>query len=292
MTHRSARPRALRFPILIPALLPAAAFLAGCLGGDLDSSTVIPASKDTVVVGRPPKDTTPVHDTVPAGAVHSLYPRLKNGDKWDFTEYSAEDTGTAITYEILGDSVYGSDSVYIESFTERRPDYVAGSGYLIIGFTEKDRLYLRKSDQETVRDTLTLDMQVMAPGDSVMFPYREESSYTTALSGNLPDSLKNGAAWKLTLSQRQRTNSYFQDSVYRDDTTRTWTRFYGVRASPSVTVKAGAFPAIEIDESDSGSGKSYQVWFSPDARNMIRQIYTDSAYQYADTTELTNLQLK
>jgi hypothetical protein len=292
MMHRFAYLKAFRAPLFLAGPCLWGALLSGCLGGELDTSTANPVVKDTSVVINPPKDSTPVHDTVPTGVVHSLFPRLNLGDKWDFAQYSGADTGTSISYEVLGDSVFGSDSVYIERYTVRIPDYVADGGYLIQDYAQTERLYLRKTDQETVRDTITRTMMVLFPGDTVAIPYRIEGSFVTNLTGQLPDTLKDGVAWKLSATRRIKTDYYYMDSVSHDEGTQSWTRFYRIKSSPAVTVPAGTFPVYEIDQSDSGSTYVYQVWFSPEAKFLVRQIDTDTAGSYADTTELTHLLLK
>lgn len=267
---RSAHP-GLAFPIVL---------LIGCLGGEMDAPPDRSGPQDTTVV-RPDS----------GGPVKYLYPRLLAGETWVFDQYSGTDTGTTATLEVVGDSVYGSDSVYIERLSLQVPAYVSTQGYLIENYTQTGRLYLRKSDQETVHDTMTTRFSFRDPGDTVAYAYREEEWSATALSGTLPDSIAKGAAWKMGYAQHVKVNAYIEEQIYKTvDTTYTRSRSYSVKGSDSLTVKAGTFAAFEIEWADAGSASASSGWFAPEAKTMIRQIDGDTSY--ADTTELSSYLVK
>jgi hypothetical protein len=291
MMHRSTRPRALPYPILLTGLLPIAAFLAGCLGGDLDSSTVAPVTKDTLIVYRPPKDTTPVRDTVPSAAVHSIYPRLKIGEKWSYSQFSGTDTGTVYSLEAVGEATYGNDSVYVERLSVTAPPFAIDDfGSMAVNFLETGLIYARISDQETVHDSLTESMDLVSAGDTIGTHYRQTAVTTTRYTGTLPDSLKEGAAWSLAEVRSRVIQWAYPDTSGIDSSNDTRTRTYVVKAPVQVSLKAGTFSAFEIDEADSGSASTTRVWFSPAAKGIVREI--DANPTYADTSELSDLLLK
>lgn len=293
MIFRFAQMRSSAVPVLGLTAFLSASVLAGCLGGDLDTSTVQPVPKDTVaVIAPPPKDTSHAHDSVIViAAVHSIYPRLKIGEKWDYSQFSGTDTGTAYSLEVVGESTFGTDSVYIERLLVTAPPFVSGqSGTLIENYRQTGLIYVRKSDQETVHDSLSKSMDFMAPGDSLGVHYREDLASVTRIAGNLPDSLKEGAAWKLSETHSQTIKWAYPDTAGIDSGTDMRTRLYVVKAEAPVNLKAGTFPAYEIDEADTGSSSSTQVWFSPEAKAIVREI--DTSPDHADTTEISTLLLK
>jgi len=291
MTHPSASLQALRTPMLILVALVWGAFLAGCLGGELDSSTVVPVPKDTTVVTLPPKDSTPVHDTVPSSLVRSLYPRLKIGEKWTYSQFSGTDTGTIYSLEVVGDSIFGSDSVYVERLLVTAPPFVIDQyGSLAENYLQTGLIYMRKSDQETVHDSLSKSMDFFATGDTVGTHYTEDYVSVTRFTGSLPDSLKDGAAWKMAAVHTHTTHWAYPDTAGIDTGTDTRTRSYLVKPPAPVNLKAGTFTAFEIDEADSGSTATTQIWFSPTAKAIVREI--DTSPGYADTSEVSTLLLK
>ncbi|MBW8890568.1 MAG: hypothetical protein JF616_22675 [Fibrobacteres bacterium] len=291
MTHPIASPQALRAPTLFLVTLLGGTILSGCLGGELDTSTVAPVPKDTAVVILPPKDSTPVHDTVPTGVAHSIYPRLKIGEKWEYSQYSGTDTGTVYSLEMVGESVFGSDSVYVEKLLVTAPPFVIDQfGTLAENYLQTGLIYLRKSDQETVHDSLARSMDFFSAGDTLGIHYSEESITTTRFTGSLPDSLKEGAAWKLAQVHSYTTHWAYPDTAGIDTGTSTRTRSYLVKAPAPVTVKAGTFTAFEIVESDSLAGSTTQIWFSPEAKGIVREIDTNP--NGADTSEVSTILLK
>jgi len=244
--------------------------MAGCLGGDLDTSTVQP---------------------VPTETARSLYPRLKIGEKWDYSQFSGTDTGTTYSLEVVGESIFGTDSVYIERLLVTAPPFLSDqTGTLIENYLQTGLIYVRKSDQETVHDSLTRSMDFVAPGDSVGIHYREEFASVTQITGSLPDSLQEGAAWKLSQVRFQSIKWFYPDTAGVDTGTDTRMRLYVVQPLTSLSTKAGTFPAYEIDESDTGSSTATRIWFSAKAKAIVREI--DSSPGYADTTELSSLFVK
>ncbi len=294
MTYPFAGPRArpaLRALALILGPVFGGAFLAGCLGGELDSSTVVPVPKDTTVVTLPPKDSTPVRDTVPTAAVHSIYPRLAIGDKWVYSQYNGTDTGTVYSLEVVGESIFGKDSVYVERLLVTAPPFVIDQfGSLAENYRQTGLIYLRKSDQETVHDSLFRSMDFFSAGDTAGTHYTEESVTATRFTGSLPDSLKEGAAWKLAAVHSYATRWAYPDTSGIDTGSDTRTRTYLVKPASQVIVKAGTFTAFEIVETDSLSGSTSQVWFSPEAKAIVREIDTSS--NGADSSEATSITLK
>lgn len=273
MAYRFAYMRSAAVPVLGAAALLWASVLAGCLGGDLDTSTV-----QTV----PPEPTT---------TGHSLYPPLKIGEKWDYSQFSGTDTGTTYSLEVVGESIFGSDSVYIERLSVTAPPFLSDqTGTLIENYLQTGLIYVRKSDQETVHDSLTRDMDFVTPGDSVGVHYREESASVSRISGLLPDSLQEGAAWKLSMVRFQSIKWFYPDTSGVDTGTDTRTRLYVVQPLASVNTRAGTFPAYEIDETDTGSSSATRLWFSVKAKAMVREI--DSNPDHADTAELYGLSIK
>ena len=292
MIFRSAFMKSSGLPVLGLGAFLWASFLAGCLGGDLDTPTAQPVPQDTVAVIKPqPKDTAHPHDSVIViAAVHSIYPRLKIGEKWIYSQFSGTDTGTTYTVEVVGESAFATDSVYVERLSVAATPFVSGPGTLVENYQQTGLIYVRKSDQETVHDSLSESMDLLAPGDSVAVHYREESVSATRITGTLPDSLKEGAAWKLSEVHFQSIHWAYPDTAGVDTGTDTRRRYYVVKAPAPISLKAGTFPAYEIDEADTGSSSSTQVWFAPAAKAIVRQI--DISPDYADTTDLSTLLLK
>lgn len=276
------------FPALGAWLL--APVLAGCLGGELDTSTVPSVQTDTSTsVKPPPKDTTPAQGGI--AAVHSIYPRLKLGEKWVYSQYSGTDTGTVYSAEVVGESTFGNDSVYVERISVTASPFVVDQfGTLVKNYVQTGLVFARKSDQETVHDSLSKNLDLWYSGDTVGIHYHEDYVSVTRITGSLPDSLAAGAAWKLASVHSKTTRWSYTDTAGIDTSTDTGSRTYLVKPSATVSVKAGTYPAFEIDEADSGSTATTQVWFAPSAKAIVREIdtYTD----HADTTELSALELK
>jgi hypothetical protein len=178
--------------------------------------------------------------------------------------------------------------VYVERLLVTAPPFVIDQyGSLAENYLQTGLIYMRKSDQETVHDSLSRSMDFFATGDTVGTHYSEASVTTTRLTGSLPDSLKEGATWKLAQVHSYTTHWAYPDTAGIDTGTSTRTRSYLVKAPAPVTVKAGTFTAFEIDETDSVS--TTQVWFSPDAKAIVREI--DTSPNGADSSEVSTLLL-
>lgn len=247
--------------------LACAVLLAGCLGGELDTP--------------PPRD---------AGPMRELYPSLKAGEKWVYLQWNGDDTGAAVTLEIVGDSVVGSEPVYVQTLSLKIPTFISGDGTIVQNYKQAGLRYLRKSDQEPVLDTVVTSMDLWFPGEDTVTRYREEEWSETSFTGSLPDSLEDGAIWKLDGVRHQRITWYYRGRSDTEDTTLTRTRSYAAKASPDLAVKAGTFAVIRIDWSDAGSSGNASGWYAPAAKAMIREI--DSNGATSDTTELTSYILK
>lgn len=251
--------------------------LAGCLGGELDT----PPQRDTRTVVDPPPG---------PGPARQLYPALKTGERWAYLQWNGNDTGATALLEVVGDSAVGSDSVYVETLSLKVPTFISGDGTIIQNYKQTGRLYLRKSDQEPVHDTIVTSMELWFPGEDTATHYREEEWSVTSFTGALPDSLVDGAAWKLDGSRHQRIHWFYRGQSGTEDSVYTRTRSYLAKASPALSVKAGTFPVIQIDWSDAGSSGGASGWYAPAAKAMIREI--DSNGITSDTTELTSYLLK
>lgn len=265
--------------------LAAAALSAfsGCLGGDQDRPTYDPGTRNPDPIGTP--------DTAKPVSVHPLYPPLAAGDTWTFAQAGDGYSGAVAALVVLGDSVYGSDSVYVQTIKVDVPLFLTSYGDTVRQFSQTGRMYLRKADQETVRDTLITEALIHYVGDTADTPYRLEEGSRSVLKGALPDSLKAGAAWKLTATRHRYSRWWFGDVPGGSrDTTTIQTRSYAVSASPDITVKAGAFQVLKVAWSIAETGASSVGWFAPGAKSVIREIDTDAGS--ADTTELTAYSVK
>lgn len=286
------RPRIRTLILRGPAL--AGAILIGCLGGEEDMPTSSYGAPDTVFVVTPSRDSVRAgSDANPsqAEAIHPLYPRLKAGEQWVFTQIQEGYDPSTSTLKIARDSVFGRDSVYIELLSVEVPAFVNSRGDSIRSYSQSGRLFLRKSDQESVHDSVVTRAQVRFAGDSVETAYRLEDVGTSTLTGALPDSLKPGAAWTITAGRRLKEIVSFDEVPYQSyDTTWTDTVDYAVRAPGEVSVRAGTFSVLELRWSTRGQRSSSTGWFAPRARSMVRQI--DSGGSWSDTTELRDYLLK
>ena len=258
--------------------------LAGCImGGALDTPTNQPI--------QPPPHTDPDPDPDPANAAKRLYPTLKTGEKWVFVQWNGGDSGATATFEVVGDSVIGADSVYVEQISVKVPNFVDADGILNQNFRQTGRLYLRKSDQEAVHDTLVTQIDLWFPGEDSATRYREEAWSMTGYTGTLPDSLVDGATWQLAGTRHIKIVGYVDGRFSGQiDTTLTRTRNYAAFASPDIAVKAGTFPAVRLEWSDAGSTAKTTGWYSAAAKAMVRQIDPNGAS--SDTTDLASYLLK
>jgi hypothetical protein len=274
----------------------AGAILFGCQVGELEGPPPKYSPQDTAIVFVPPKDTTStdsVVDIVPVvtGSPGMLYPRLFPGDKWVFSQKGDGYAGAIVSLEIVGDSVYGDDSVYVETISVEVPIFFSPYGDTVLNYVQSGRLYLRKADQETVHDTVTTEADIHYFGDSVSSAYRMEAGSVSTFAGKLPDGLKAGAAWTLTANRRATSTWGWDGLVYGTrDTTWTDTADYSVRGSAPIKVKAGTFPVLQIDWSTRGSESPTVGWYAPAAKTLIREI--DGNPASADTTEMTSFSVE
>lgn len=277
---------------IAPAL--AGALLFGCLGAELDTPPARYAPEDTSVVFVPPPDTSNPPSTDPpvvAGSPGMLFDRLHTGDKWTSSQKGDGYGGATVYLEILGDSVIGPDSVYVESISVVVPRFYSPYEDTVLNYTQTGRLYLRKSDRETARDTITTVAEIHYFGDSVASFYRRDAASVSTFAGAVPDSLKAGLAWTLRAA-RSATAAWGWDGVIYASSDTSWTDTvdYSVRASSPVTVKAGTFPVLKVNWATRGSESPSVGWYAPAAKAMVLEIDGDPAS--ADTTELKEYSLK
>jgi hypothetical protein len=277
-----------RIPVRFVPLLTGAA-LSGCiLGGNLDSPPAKYSPLDTAIVFVPPKDTATGNDSLPVanGSRKSLYARLNPGEKWVFSQKGDGYSGATVSIEVIKDSLYGVDSVYVESITVQVPIFFSPYGDTVRNYTQSGRLYLRKSDQETVHDTVTTLADIHYVDDSVSSTYRMDAASVSTFTGALPDSLKAGAAWSL-VAKRHATTTWGWDGLPYGSRDTAWTDTldHSVAASDPVTVDAGTFPVLKVGWATRGSESASVGWYAPAAKAMIREI--DGTASAADTTELS-----
>jgi hypothetical protein len=275
-----------------PAL--AGAFLFGCLGGEIDTPPARYSPEDTALVFVPsPDTTTPPSDDPPvvAGGPGMLFDRLHTGDKWTFSQKGDGYGGATVSMEILSDSVYGPDSVYVESILVQVPLFYSPYGDTVLNYTQAGRLYLRKSDRETAHDTITTLAEIHYFGDTVASVYRRDAASVSTFTGAVPDTLKAGRAWTVKAARSAAATWGWDGLVYAaSDTSWTDTVEYSVRASAKVTVKAGTFPVLQVNWATRGSESPSVGWYAPAAKAMVREI--DGPAGTADTTELREFTLK
>jgi hypothetical protein len=277
------------FPSLPSAALAlAGTFLLGCLGGEIDTPPARYAPEDTSVVFVPPPDTTPpdTGDGVVAGSPGMLFDRLAKGEKWIYSQKGEGYSGATFTLEVLGDSVYGPDSVYVESIYVHVPLFYSSFGDTVRDYTVSGRQYVRKSDRENVRDTVTTLADIHYLGDSVSSAYRRDAASVSIVTGPVPDSLKAGQAWTVKAARSSSESWGWDGLVYASrDTSWTDTVDYAVRASSMVKVAAGTFEVLQVDWATRGSDRPSVGWYAPAAKTMIREY--DGPPATADTTELS-----
>ncbi len=271
----------------------AAAILFGCImGGQLDTPPARYAPQDTALVFVPPIDTVRPGDSVPVdGPRKMLYPRLNPGDIWMFSQKGDGYQGATAAMEIVGDSIYGGDSVYVQTISVRVPIFFSPYGDTVLNYVQNARLYMRMRDQETVHDTFTTQADVHYFGETVSSAYRMDGGSVTVFSGEVPDSLKAGVAWTIR-AKRHSTAAWGWDGLPYGTRDSTWTDTvdYTVEASPLLKVEAGTFAVLRIDWATRGSESRSVGWYSRAAKSMIREI--DGTAASADTSELAAFTLK
>ena len=82
----------------------------------------------------------------------------------------------------------------------------------------------------------------------------------------------------------------YPDTAGTDTGSDTRTRAYLVKPAAQISVKAGTFTAFEIVETDTLSGSTSRVWFSPEAKGIVREIDTNA--NGSDSSEATAISLK
>lgn len=240
--------------------------LVGCLGPDNETSTVKAAWDEF------------------------RFPVMKAGESWTVEESAAAFHGAVATVRILKDTVVENEEAYVASLTVVVPEFLTGNLDTVRHFTQSGRIYMRKSDQETVYETATAASDVTFRGDTAATAYRLESETLSKMTGSAPVTLKPGLAWTVTALRTRKLVWYFGGNVGGNrDTVTTETRDYKTGPASQVIVKAGSFPALEIDWKVRESGAATTSWFSEAAKATLRQI--DVTDGEADTTELASLSL-
>jgi hypothetical protein len=270
------------------AACAAALFCFGCLGGELDTPTY---RSDSVDSPNPPDTSRAGGDTVPANALSRLYPPLAAGDRWEFAQWGdGYDSGT-VRLKVLGDTVYGGDSAWVESVYVALPPYPYSAGITVRNYAQAERVYLRKSDQEAVASDLAVSWEIWYDADSTGYAASIKRATQTSFTGSLPDTLAPGAAWTLAVA-RHRYTEWYQDGAFQDseDTTLSWERSYTVGPAENIDVAAGTFSALRLTMTETGYDGATTIWFAPSAKSAVLQI--DDYGGSADTTELSAFHLE
>ena len=245
---------------------PAAFALLACLGPDGEQATVKTAWDEF------------------------RFPVLKAGESWTVEESAPSFHGATATLRIVKDTVFDSTDVYVGQMTIVVPEFLTASLDTVRHFTQSGRIFMRKSDQETVYETATVASDVTYRGDTAATGYTLESETITKLTGTAPAILKTGLKWTVAAKKTRSLTWYFDGVVGgKRDTVITETREFRTGKVAQVTVRAGSFAAIEIDWSVPETGLSTVSWFSEAAKATLKQIDTQDGEK--DTTELTSLQL-
>lgn len=243
--------------------------LCGCLGGGNEFPTQV------------------------ARSVEFRLPDLKTGDRWVVEESGSDYEGAISTVEVVAsDSAYGSAPAYAATLKATIARYGTPRGDSVFNFLQTGLLFMRRSDQEAVYDSVHVESQVRFAGDTGITKYSLRSVTTTDPQGDIPVLMKPGMKWTITY-KKTRKSVYSLDGVEsgRVDTTWNEVREYSTGSVADVSVKAGLFYAIEIDWTRAETGERSAGWFSVDARTFIKEEKFENS-RLTGRYELTSLTLK
>ena len=226
-------------------------------------------------------------------SVEFRLPELKTGDKW-VVEESASDYESAIsTVEIIAaDSLYGYEPSYAATLKATIARYATKRGDSVFNFSQTGLLYMRRSDQESVYDSVEVESDVRFAGDTGTTHYSLRSITTSVPHGAVPVLFRPGMRWTITYL-KTRTSAYSLDGVPSGSQDTSWTevREYSTGNAADVAVKAGVFYAIEINWTRAETGERSAGWFSEIARTFVKEQKTVSG-ELTGRYELTSLTLK
>lgn len=246
----------------------AALALVGCLGGEHDVPTVANRSLE-----------------------FSL-PPLKLGDKWVVEESGTEYEEAVTVIEVVDeDTVFNATPAYALAVRATIPRYATARGDSVWNFVQTGLILMRKSDQETLYDSLHVNSEVRFAGDTVKIRYQLLMA-TRSEPQAVPTLLRPGMTWSVANS-KSRTSVYFLDDAFSGGIDTSWveTRLYAAGLAGDVRVKAGLFYALEIGWTREETGEASTGWFSEDARTYVKEVKTEAG-QVTSSYELSSLSLK
>jgi hypothetical protein len=220
-------------------------------------------------------------------------PMLKLGDKWVVDVTDSIVTGGTGSIEVTNDdTTFDSIEVYEIQTRVVAPDFLYDDSLNIRNFSSWMISYVRKSDQEELYHLSTLDVDVspiVVSSAPVRLHLIEESK--SKIIGAFPNPLQKGMSWTITEQSEIKTSGYSNGTLFpTGHAVENRTKSYTAGDISKVTVPAGTFRAIEIDENIVENGESKISYFSEEAKTRIKET-TKVAGVVTSSVELKSISL-
>lgn len=201
---------------------------------------------------------------------------LRVGDKWTMSVTEADVKGGIETLEITkDDSTYAGEPVYIGEITVTAPTFTS-KGSVFSNYSETGRTFIRKSDQQAVYRSESIDADLVPAGSTVSRTVHIEAETRMDLTGQIPTLLTPGLSWTVLEVKTTKLLIYDDGELLDEkDSTETGTHAYTTKGIYDVTVPAGTFAAIEVDHVVAESGESFVEYFSEEAKMTIKATDTE-----------------
>lgn len=150
--------------------------------------------------------------TSPSGSSMKIA-TLKVGDKWVIDVTDPEIKGGSGSMEIVKDnSTYNSVDVYEAATSITAPAFTS-EGIQFKNLVMTGKLYKRKSDQVTVYSQMTMNADVIFPGETVTQKLKTVEESSSKITGAMPATLTAGLSWTIKDEESTKSTTYVDGDI-------------------------------------------------------------------------------